>query len=140
MDPKLIIFSTATDKKTLISELAQKVSEIIKIDKEIIISEVLKREEIMPTGIANSLALPHAKINISKPVVAIALLKNEIDFDAIDGIPSRIVVLLLTPQNDNELQLKLLSEIAKTFGDKKRVDELLKDFSPDSIFSNLQKL
>ncbi len=139
IDPKLIMISSATDKATLISELAQKVSEIIKIDKEIIISEVLKREEIMPTGIANSLALPHAKIKISKPIVAIALLKNEINFEAADSIPSKIVVLLLTPENDNELQLKLLSDIAKTFGDKNKVDDLLSDISPNSVYSKLQK-
>jgi Kef-type K+ transport system membrane component KefB/mannitol/fructose-specific phosphotransferase system IIA component (Ntr-type) len=139
LNPKLIFISDAINKKTLISELAQKVSEIIKIDKEIIISEVLKREEIMPTGIANSLALPHAKIKISKPIVAIALLKNEIDFEAADSIPSKIVVLLLTPENDNELQLKLLSDIAKTFGDKSKVDDLLSDISPNSVYSKLQK-
>lgn len=78
-----------------------------------IYQDVIARENILPTGISNYLALPHAKVDIKKPMIAIAINKTGIDFEAGDGLLSRIIILLLTPKNNNELQLKLLSEIAK---------------------------
>lgn len=139
VNKNLIIVSEATDKTAVIKELASLCAPTIKLNAEVIYEEVLKREEIIPTGIANTLALPHARLNIQKPIIAIALLKNEIDFEAADNIPSKIVILLLTPKTDNELQLKLLSEIAKCFGNKEKVDDLLADFNPQSVYQKLVK-
>ncbi len=112
---KFILFSKATTKEEVIFELASVAAKELNLDKDFIFSQVMKREDLFPTGIANFLALPHAKIEIKEPFIALAITKNGIDFEANDNNLSRIIILLLTPSNKNEIQLELLSKIAKTF-------------------------
>jgi Kef-type K+ transport system membrane component KefB/mannitol/fructose-specific phosphotransferase system IIA component (Ntr-type) len=80
---------------------------------------VLDRERIMPTGLANGVAVPHARLAaLDRPIVAVGIAKDGIDFRARDGQPSRLIFLVLTPEGAAEAQLELLAEIAKTFGDR----------------------
>jgi Kef-type K+ transport system membrane component KefB/mannitol/fructose-specific phosphotransferase system IIA component len=125
LSPKLIIDSSATDKYEAINELCLLVSEQIKIPPKKIYDAIIKREKEMPSGSQNYLALPHAKMKIEKPVVAISINQKGVDFGCIDNLPAKIILMLLVPQNENELQLKLLSEIAKEFKSAEKVEQLL---------------
>ena len=114
---KNIIFTDHTDKLKVIEELVNNISTELNIKSDLIIKAVLERENQVPTGIANYLAIPHAKMKIEKSVIALAINKSGIDFKALDGSKSRIIFLLLTPITKLELQLKLLSEISSKFSD-----------------------
>ncbi|MCB0742916.1 MAG: PTS sugar transporter subunit IIA, partial [Ignavibacteriae bacterium] len=102
--------------------------------------EVMVRENLVPTGISNYLAIPHAKINIKEPVLAVAINREGINFEASDGILSNIIILLLTPKNNNELQLKLLSEIVNKFSNKEDVEKLLTIESPKLFIDMLNEI
>ncbi len=79
--------------------------------------DVFRREQEMSTGIGKSLALPHAKSGgVSGPVIALATLRNAIDFDSIDEEPVRIVFLLATPEEMLSEHLKLLGRITRLAG------------------------
>jgi len=44
------------------------------ISKDMISSKVIAREELMPTGIGNGVAIPHARIDgITKPIIAVGI-------------------------------------------------------------------
>lgn len=67
-----------------------------------IVVAVLERKGIMPTGLGNGVALPHARLDgLSTPVVAVGLSHAGIDFDAVDGQPAQIIILLLTPLDED---------------------------------------
>ncbi len=104
------------------SEIAAK---DLKLNSAEIFKEVIMRENSTPTGIANYLAIPHSRIKSPRPIIVTAINKKGIDFESADNLHSRIIVLLLTPAGENELQLKLLSEIAKKFSDKEKIEGLL---------------
>lgn len=140
INKNLLYFTSLNNKGDVIKELAQKVSAPFKIDEDEIFNSVWKREEIMPTGIQNYLALPHAKMNISSPIIAIAISKNGIDFSASDGLKSHIIVLLITPVNDSEIQLNLLAEISSKFQDINKVKKLLYIDNKDDVFNELKNL
>lgn len=125
LSPNLVLFTNFTDKNEVIKELVNQVSKNLKLNSDQIFREVIERETSIPTGIANYLAIPHARVDISKPAIAIAINKKGINFEASDGTPSRIIFLLLTPKSKNELQLKLLVEIVNKFKDKQKVEQLL---------------
>ncbi len=79
--------------------------------------DVFRREEEMSTGIGKSLALPHAKSGgVICPVMALATLRNPINFDSIDEEPVRIVFLLATPEEMLSEHLKLLGRITRLAG------------------------
>ncbi len=65
---------------------------------------VLAREKQATTGIGKGVALPHAKLaGLKKPVCAIGLAPEGIDFSALDSKPVYSVILLLSsPDNPDE--------------------------------------
>lgn len=80
-------------------------------------ADVLRREGEMSTGIGKKIALPHAKTDaVSHPVLAIATLKEDINFDSIDKEPVKIIFLLATPADMLAEHLKLLGRITRLAG------------------------
>ena len=135
---KLILFSNKNEKINVIEELVESAAQELKINKEEILKEVIARENTFPTGITNYLALPHAKIKIKEPFIGISINKNGIDFEAADGLPSKIIILLLTPENNNELQLQLLAEIVHVFGNIKRSEEIIECGTAEEVLNKLK--
>lgn len=137
---ELLIFSKESEKENIISELAEVISANSKINKSEIVEKVLEREKTGSSGIANHLAIPHAKLKISKPIAAIAFNDKGIDFQAVDDLPARVIILLLTPQNDNRIQLNLLSEIAHKFKDKEKIEKLFSLKEKDDIIKAIKEI
>ena len=96
--------------------------------------DVLKREHDMSTGIGKTLALPHAKSSgVMRPVLALATLLREIDFDSIDHDPVKIVFLLATPEEMLAEHLKLLGRITKLAGREDFRQRLVLAQSPEEV-------
>ena len=96
--------------------MAKAAAEAYDLDSEAICEAVMARERLMPTGIGNGLAVPHARLpDLKVPVVAVGLPAVGIDFDAPDDTAANIIFLILTPTVDNGAQLEILSDIATTF-------------------------
>jgi len=86
-------------------------------DNDLLRHDVLRREQEMSTGIGKNIALPHAKTAaVTQPVLAIATLKKELNFDSIDNEPVRIIFLLATPEEMLAEHLKLLGRITRLAG------------------------
>ena len=80
---------------------------------------VQARERMMPTGLEGGVAVPHAPIEgLAAPFIAVGIARDGIDFGAVDGQPSRLLFLVLTPAEDPEAQLEILADIAKIFGNQ----------------------
>ncbi|MDH7604904.1 MAG: cation:proton antiporter, partial [Melioribacter sp.] len=113
LKPQNIIFTDVDKKEELIKQLCRHICQINnKINCEKLISRVIERENQISTGLESHLAVPHARMNIQAPLAALAIHKRGIDFDSIDNLPARLIILLITPENKPEMQLELLSEIA----------------------------
>lgn len=138
LSPKNIIFTDILSKDELIYHLIEHTPN--KINKKEVLSKVMEREEAIPTGIANYLAIPHARVNIDKPIIICAVNKIGLPFSAFDETLSRIIFLLLTPENKNELQLQLLADISKKFQSREKVEQLFELDTPEKFYSALKKL
>jgi PTS system fructose-specific IIA component/PTS system nitrogen regulatory IIA component len=87
------------------------------LDIERLAEDVRKREKEMSTGIGKNIGLPHAKTPaVNEPVLAVATLSQEVDFDSIDNQPVQIVFLLATPEAMLAEHLKLLGRITRLAG------------------------
>ncbi|MFA7289631.1 MAG: cation:proton antiporter [Melioribacteraceae bacterium] len=136
----LVFFTKSNSKESVIEELIRKLSERYKLDYTYIKSEVMKRESIISTGLGNHLALPHAKIKISEVHFAIAVSKEGIEFESLDEKPAKIIILLLTPFDHPELQLRLISEISKKFKDEDAIKELIDTDDINNFITNFKSL
>lgn len=139
LKPELVFLTDFKSKAEIIKHLVSSVSSYHKLNEEEVLMEVMKRENESPTGIANYLALPHGRIKFKKPVIAAAINKIGIDFGALDGEESRIIFILLTPKNNNELQLKLLSEIGQKFRNRNKAEEYLTAKNPQEFVRLINK-
>ena len=77
-------------------------------------ARVLEREQLAGTGVGDGVAFPHAEIDgLHAVLLAFARLEHGIDCDAPDGQPVRLVFMLLIPPREYDLQLQLLSAMAR---------------------------
>ncbi len=126
LSPQAVFFSNAGTKEDLIKEMCAKAAAMYNIGEKDLYYSVMQRESLISTGLQNHLAVPHAKMNITSPLALIAISKTGVEFDSLDQLPAKLIILLVTPMGDNNLQLNLLAEIAKLFGDSSKISELLK--------------
>ena len=112
--PRLV----ARNREEVIRALAAAAAPAAKLEPDALAQAVLARESIMPTGVGLGIALPHARLpGLSAPVAALALCDPGVDFGGPDGELAEIAVLVVTPEGDDQLQLELLAEVARTLGD-----------------------
>ena len=79
---------------------------------------IAEREELGSTGVGNGVALPHARLqNLRAPFALLARLSYGIDFEAIDGQPVDIVVLLLIPEGGDSAKRNALACVARAMRD-----------------------
>jgi Kef-type K+ transport system membrane component KefB/mannitol/fructose-specific phosphotransferase system IIA component (Ntr-type) len=135
-----IIFSNASSKEDVIKELCLNASKNYKMNYEKLFSEVMSREKLISTGLEKHLAIPHAKIKIQNPIAAVAVHKKGIEFDSLDGLPAKIIVLLITPEDDAELQLKFLAEIAGKLGKENAINKLIESKTAADLILNIKQL
>jgi Kef-type K+ transport system membrane component KefB/mannitol/fructose-specific phosphotransferase system IIA component (Ntr-type) len=140
LKPENIFFTNASSKEDVIKELCLNASKNYKMNYEKLFSEVMSREQLISTGLEKHLAIPHAKINIQNPIAAMAVHKNGVEFDSLDGLPAKIIVLLITPEDDAELQLKFLAEIAGKLENPEVINRLIESKTAADVILNIKQL
>ena len=80
-----------------------------------LMGELLKREQVMSTGIGSGIAIPHALTNdIEQLVVVFGRTRAAIDFQAVDGQPVDLVFMLVGPKApSNSAYVKLLARVSR---------------------------
>lgn len=101
---------------------------------------VLEREMMAPTGLGDEVAIPHAAVpGLSRPVVALGLSHDGIDFDAPDGRAARIVFLLLLPPKAYEREVRVLAGLARSVFDEPARRALMGATTPDEAVKCLDE-
>jgi mannitol/fructose-specific phosphotransferase system IIA component (Ntr-type) len=126
------------------SEAIEKISALIsankKIEYEVIKTQVLSRENMSNTSIEEGIALPHARLEIiDKPVIAFAFSKEGIYWNSPDGKKTKFIFLILTPKNDNIIQLKIIRELITLIKNKEVQNTISAQRTGDSIYKILIK-
>ncbi len=140
LDKRLIYFTNLDNKSDLLKELCNLAATQYKLDEKELHLEVLRREQLISTGLQNNLAIPHAKFAVTSPIVIIAISKEGIEFDSLDGLPAKVIVFLITPYGENDLQLNLLAEIASKIGKLNNIEKISTLNTSEEIQKMLTKL
>lgn len=84
-----------------------------------------RREKLMSTGLQNGVAIPHAKtVGVEDLVGAMGIKKSGVDFGALDGQPSCIFVLTLSPKSGPAPHVPFLAEVAKILQDEETCKQI----------------
>ena len=99
---------------------------------------ILDREAKMSTGMQNGVAIPHGKTDkVNALVTAVAIRKDAVDFDALDGQPCNIFVMTLSPSNSTGPHIQFLSEISRILSDEGNRERLASAESVEAVFDIL---
>ena len=103
-------------------------------DYDKFVEDVFKREEDASTGIGHGIALPHARTNsVNDFIIAIGRKNDGVDFQAVDGKPAEIIILMGTPLTKISSYLKLLSHLTNLFKRPGFTDALRNAPNPEGI-------
>lgn len=116
-------------KEAIIEELVEIIikSGQLKGDyKDEVIKELFEREKIMSTGMQHGIAIPHAKTGVVNGVIcAVGIKRQGVDFKSLDGEPSRIFVLVLSPRGITGPHIRFLADISQLLMDADRRQRLI---------------
>ena len=116
--PDVAVDVVVTDKQELLEKLAVRAGARVGLQPERILSELVKREQLVSSGTGGGVAIPHARLNeLEKPFALLVCLKRPIDFAAVDSRPVDTVVLLLLPDSSGGGPLSALACVARKLRD-----------------------
>ena len=107
-------------------------------DKEAVLKAVTDREKRMSTGMQNGIAIPHGKTDSVDCLVAALGIKREgIDFGALDGQPSTIFVMTLSPDSRTGPHIQFLAEVSRPLNDASVRAKILSAASREEVLKLL---
>ncbi|MBD3240713.1 MAG: hypothetical protein GF331_09030, partial [Chitinivibrionales bacterium] len=90
------------------------------------LQDVLARERTMSTGMQFGIAIPHAKTEtVNEMTVAVGLKPEGIDFQSIDGLPSTIFILVLSPKAVSGPHIRFLADVSALLHTEQARERLL---------------
>lgn len=107
-------------------------------DEDRIIQILLERERLGSTGIKDGLAIPHGKLGgLGALTACVGLSKKGVDFGAMDAEPSRVFIVLLSPEQNNGDHLKALARISRLFAGGNLTKRLMELEDAQTIYDML---
>ncbi len=105
----------STEKNDIIRELLSLLhNDGLISDADAAFAAVRKREDMGSTGLGEGIAVPHAKTNlVSKLTLALGVSPDGVDFESLDGQPTKVFFLLLAPPDQPGPHVEALTEVAK---------------------------
>lgn len=126
----------ATDKKGVLKEMVGPVAKSAGVAEEALLGILLEREHLGSTGIGGGVGIPHGKLKgLDSLVLGFGLSRQGIDFESIDGRPTHIFFVLITPEDSAGLHLKVLARISRLLKNEPFKEKLLKAVDRDEIIS-----
>ncbi len=116
LNKNLICFSELEKKKDNLEVLIQMIEkENLVEDKNQLRKSIFEREDLMSTGIGLGIAIPHVRIKgVDDIIISILINKKGVkDYDSLDGMPVRIIIMIVASDEQHRDYLILLSRIVK---------------------------
>ena len=107
-------------------------------DREAVLKAITDREKRMSTGMQNGIAIPHGKTDsVDCLVAALGIKRTGVDFGALDGQPSIIFVMTVSPDSRTGPHIQFLAEISRPLNDPSVRTKILAATTPDQVLQLL---
>ena len=109
-------------------------------DREAYRKQVYLREEESTTGIGEGIAIPHGKCDaVKKPGLAAMVIKNGVEFEALDDEPVTLLFLIAAPNTEDNIHLDVLSKLSVMLMDEEFTESLRNASSVDEFMDIIDK-
>ena len=122
----IVLDLEVSSKKRLFEEAAQLLENEAELPNTNVFDCLFAREKLGSTGLGQGVAIPHGRhACVKKATGAFIRTKEPVAFDAPDGKPVSLVMVLLVPENAAGTHLEVLSKLAGKFSDKGVREQLM---------------
>lgn len=98
--------------------------------------EIVETWKTLSAGLINQVAIPHLHTDkVDKVTLACGVTQKGISFDAVDKQDSRLIFLILTPMNEANKHIHLLSLISRLCRQPTKVGQIITESDPETIHS-----
>lgn len=142
IDPQRICVLKHHSKDDVLAEIIACAAKAgLPCDREELKERIYYREKLMSTGIGLGIGLPHVRMEgITEPMITIGLQPDGIiGYESIDGLPIKIVIMILVGRDQHKQHLELLSKIVTILKRSRIIDALLSAETPDDAYQVLVK-
>lgn len=112
LSPDRIVFITQTAKRDALTELANVLAKAPQIKRgDELVSEILKREELMSTAVGRGIAIPHVRLSsVTDLVMAVGVCRTAVsDFQTVDDKPVNLLIMIAAAYNQHTYYLQTIS-------------------------------
>ena len=109
-------------------------------DREAYRKQVYLREEESTMGIGDGIAIPHGKCDaVKKPGLAAMVIKNGVEFEALDDEPVTLLFLIAAPNTEDNIHLDVLSKLSVMLMDEEFTESLRNASSVDEFMDIIDR-
>jgi PTS system nitrogen regulatory IIA component len=96
-------------------------------NEEAVYDVLLERERLASTGVGSGVAIPHGRYDgVDELRAAVAVCPAGVDFDAVDGLPVKILVGIVGPRSMPQKHLAALAGVSRVLRNDEKRKGLLK--------------
>ncbi len=120
LDPRAVMVTGEyRDKEAALESLVNLTCDVYDIpDHEEVIRSIIERESKLSTGMGLGVAVPHSRFDaIEDIIISVLLIPEGIDYNAVDGRPVKLMVMILSSPRDVGGYLAFLSSLAQAVSD-----------------------
>jgi len=131
----------STEKNEAIAELGQFLKDHpLMVDYDEFLGAVFAREMESSTGVGDGVAIPHARTDAVKDfVAAVGISKPGVEFDAVDGKPVKVILLMGIPTRKVDAYLRLLAHLSLLMKQKSFRTALLNCADAQSVIETFRQ-
>ncbi|MFP5074062.1 PTS IIA-like nitrogen regulatory protein PtsN [Neisseria sp. WLZKY-1] len=122
----ILLDSDAGSKKRLFEQAGLLLETEAGVPRSEVFDCLFAREKLGSTGLGQGVAVPHGRLASLKKAAGVFIrTKEPVPFDAPDGKPVSLAVVLLVPEDAAATHLEVLSQLAARFSDKSVRERLM---------------
>lgn len=116
--PACVLELEARGKGEVLAELADALAASVPgLDREALLARLREREQLGTTALGGGIAIPHARLDSAGRMFAsFARSRAGVDFESIDGEPTRLFFVLVSPGRDGAQHLVALARLSRMLG------------------------
>lgn len=109
------------------------------IDLDRLAQVLWEREQASSTAIADGIAIPHGKVELGDEVICVlGRSLGGIDFESVDGQPTKLFFVLISPESQPTRHLRWLAHIASLLKSNEFRNLLLEAESVEQVFEAIE--
>ena len=141
-EDRIIIDLKSREKEEVFEEMAPLfvAGNVIDADElDEFIEGLKEREKLTATGMQDGIAVPHAKSpRVHKIALALGISKEGVNFESMDGQPSKYIFMIAAPKGTKEEHLDLLAMISELSYSEEVLEKLSQAQSKSEVLEILE--